>query len=538
MDDALSAARTPGRFLPIALWILILMTIPVACVRPGPGTSVPPSSGLAINQTSSFPDELPGDNEHFEVESDTDLTPIFTQFDVPQYEGVPTPDAAHYTLADDENGLPSHIVIVGETLGILAQRYNTSIEVLIALNELSNPDIIHAGQVIVVPGEIQPSLTGSDFKIIPDSELVYGPNASGFEVRPHAEALESYLLRHEEEVEGQLMDGPAIVQLVADRHSVNPRLLLAVLEHKTGWLTGKTAVRPLETIGYIGPNQSKLYVQLSWAANNLNRGFYGRAEGGLRHLNIGESGRVNISATVNHGTAGVQTLYSGMAGITYEDWLEEVGPAGLHRTYTRLFGNPFGYTVDPLIPDDLKPPVLSLPWPVGETWYYTSGPHGAWNSGSAWGALDFAPPGEQLGCVPSDYWVTSMTDGVVVRSGHGAVVVDLDEDEYAGTRWAITYMHLETRDRVPVGTRVTTGDRLGHPSCEGGFSNGTHIHIARSYNGRWVSADTHTPFMMSGWVSQGEGIEYNGFLIRNGEIKEACACRDESNAIAHDLAIP
>lgn len=161
----------------------------------------------------------------------------------------------------------------------------------------------------------------------------------------------------------------------------------------------------------------------------------------------------------------------------------------------------------------------------------TSGPHGAWNTGSAWGALDFAPPGEQLGCVLSDDWVTAAAPGTVTRSGNGAVVVDLDVDGYAGTGWAITYMHLETRDRVAVGTEVAVGDRLGHPSCEGGFSNGTHLHLVRSFNGRWISADGDIPFVLSGWISSGTGTEYDGFLTRGETVREACVCREESNAI-------
>jgi murein DD-endopeptidase MepM/ murein hydrolase activator NlpD len=128
-----------------------------------------------------------------------------------------------------------------------------------------------------------------------------------------------------------------------------------------------------------------------------------------------------------------------------------------------------------------------------------------------------------------------MADGVVVRSDKGAVVVDSDGDGFAGTGWAILYMHLESRDRIPVGTFVQTGDRLGHPSCEGGFSNGTHVHVARMYNGRWVSADGSIPFDMAGWVSQGLNREYDGLLIRGGTQKEACdICQDEINSVTAD----
>ena len=120
--------------------------------------------------------------------------------------------------------------------------------------------------------------------------------------------------------------------------------------------------------------------------------------------------------------------------------------------------------------------------------------------GSAWAALDFVPAGDQLGCYDSDEWITAMAPGLVVYSDFGSVVVDLDGDGFTGTGWVITYMHLATRDRMPAGTYVNTGDALGHPSCEGGFSNGTHVHITRTYNGRWVAADGPIPFAM-GWLA-------------------------------------
>jgi LysM repeat protein len=510
-----------GQTLSLLRWsqAVALALLLAGCVRPGPNPPdfPTPVAGTPANDLST------GDNSQ----------PLQAQLGTPapQYAGQPTPDAAHYETGGGSAALGSHVVVAGETLGILAQRYGTTVAELMTLNGLTNPDLVQVGQALQVPGgEIQ-QVTGPEFKIIPDSELVYGPAARNFDARAFVSGLNGYLLRHSEEVEGQAMDGPAILQLVADRHSINPRLLLAVLEHGAGWVTQESPAATTVDLGAGDITTPGLYGQLSWAANLLNLGFYGRAEGGLRGFNLADDSQVFFAPTINDGTAGAQRYLGAIEGQTYESWQKAVGPEGLYAVYERLFGNPFGYAVEPLLPADLTAPALELPWAAGETWYFTGGPHGAWNTGSAWGALDFVPPADQVGCLPSDAWVTAMAPGVVSRSDHGAVVVDLDGDGYAGTGWAILYMHLETRDRAAAGADVAAGDRLGHPSCEGGFSNGTHLHIARSYNGRWISADGDRPFVMSGWVSSGAGAEYDGYLTRGDETREACVCREPINAV-------
>lgn len=494
-----------------------------ACVRPGPSP---------IGMETLLDSDQPGTPPSIIEENSS--RPLIEQLgtSLPDYAGQPTADAPHYEINIAPGSVAgTHTVAAGETLGTLAQQYGTSIEELMDLNDLSNPDLLHVGQALQVPGvEIQ-QVIGPEFKIIPDSELVYSPTAKGFDVRTFATELDGYLARYQEQVEGQAMDGPAILQLVADRHSVNPRLLLALLEHQTGWMTQTTPPSTTPNLGYSGAGAAGLYGQLSWAANLLNLGFYGRAEGGLHGFNLDQATQVIFSPVINDGTAGVQRFFAAVDGADYESWQKELGQDGLFATYSRLFGNPFAYTFDPLLPAGLSAPEMELPWAAGETWYFTGGPHGAWNSGSAWGALDFVPPGEQVGCIQSDAWVTSATEGIVFRSGHGAVVVDMDGDGYAGTGWVITYMHLETRDRLPLGSAVAAGDRLGHPSCEGGFSNGTHLHITRSYNGRWISADGDLPFVMSSWVSSGAGAEYDGYLTRGDDSREACVCREEINAV-------
>ena len=78
---------------------------------------------------------------------------------------------------------------------------------------------------------------------------------------------------------------------------------------------------------------------------------------------------------------------------------------------------------------------------------------------------------------------------------------DLSGDGIEQTGWSVFYMHIESRDRMQPKTYVYAGDRIGHPSCEGGVSNGTHVHLARKYNGEWIPADGITPFELDGWIS-------------------------------------
>jgi LasA protease len=518
--------------------LLVLGGLFSGCERPDPQVSVIDVNGENAPMFGELP---PTQSAEFTDDSAETIppTPIMPEMRVPTravYDGVPTPDPSHGSLEEIEKGVSAHIVNPGETLAYIAQSYGADVAELEALNAVSVEDMLLVGQEIMVPSQID--AVGPSFKIIPDSELVYGPAAKEFDVAAFVEAYDGYLLDYTEEVEGTPLTGPQVVQLIADRFSVNPRLLLAALEYSSGWVTTPSASSGTITpypLGYIDANIPTLYWQLYRAANQLNWGYYGRSEGGLTAISLADDTKIAFAPDINDGTAGVQTYLAGRTNTTYESWLQDSSASGFFAAYDTLFGSPFAFTVDPLWPAELRQPPLQLPFAKGDTWFFTGGPHGGWGAGSAWAALDFVPPDVEQGCLQSEAWVTAMTDGIVVRSDKGAVVVDADGDGYAGTGWAILYMHLEDRDRIPVGTFVQTGDRLGHPSCEGGFSNGTHVHIARMYNGRWVSADGAIPFEMAGWLSQGLQREYDGFLVRGGIQKEACdICQDEINSVTAD----
>ena len=108
---------------------------------------------------------------------------------------------------------------------------------------------------------------------------------------------------------------------------------------------------------------------------------------------------VPIDPTINAGTAAVQHLYA----LLYDR--ADLGESRLHRKGCSPSTTPCSVTpsitpIEPLVPPDLLQPSMQLPFEPGATWSFTGGPHGGWGDGSAWAALDFAPAGEALGCVP------------------------------------------------------------------------------------------------------------------------------------------
>jgi hypothetical protein len=195
-----------------------------------------------------------------------------------------------------------------------------------------------------------------------------------------------------------------------------------------------------------------------------------------------------------------------------------------------LFGDP--WSVDsPHIPGSLTQPTFTLPFLPGLAWAYTGGPHTGYGEEEPLAAIDFAPGAMTSGCVPTDEWTTAVSPGVVARSDNGAVLLDLDGDGDERTGWVVFYFHIETKDRAPVGKVMKTGDQIGHPSCEGGRTTGTHVHIARKFNGEWIPADYVIPFILEGWVAHNGLTEYQGTLTREGRTIYACTCADAASQI-------
>jgi len=453
------------------------------------------------------------------------------------YSGIPTPDPTR-AGPSVHTGSDNYTVRPGDTLTGIAWAFGCTVEDLVQANGLANANAIWVGQRLVIP--VQATLAGPARKLIPDSELVYSPAAIHFDLAGFVAGQGGYLSGYSEYLDGRECSGAEIVQIVAQRFSVGPRLLLALLEYQSAWVTESepspdTLTYPLGRIEY---SRRGLYGQLEWMAAELNAGYYTWRREGQDTARLLDGQRVALSPGLNAGTAGVQHALA--AVCDWPQWQRAVGLEGLASVYERLFGNPFAYTVEPLVPADLVQPEMRLPWPAGEVWYLTGGPHEGWGRGSAWAALDFVPPDMSGGCAVSQAWVTAAAAGLVLRSDTGEVIIDLDGDGYEQSGWLLCYLHIAADGRAPAGTWVHRGQRIGHPSCEGGFADATHVHIARRFNGEWISAGMGAaPLVLSGWRAVEGPRAYDGALIKGDAERLACECTlDDYNGLVSDNAMP
>lgn len=453
----------------------------------------------------------------------------------------------------DRNTAQEYVVQAGDTLYRIAQLNNVSLDTLLSVNDLVDPNLLTVGQIIQLPNP--PDYQTSVFKIIPDSRLVRGPGSHDFDVNTFVVGQPGYIRIATDEVKDRWANGSetteiltsgAVVERVSIEYSVDPRLLLALLEYRAGWLSNPEPSEELLTHPLISEeasgdiNRSGLYKQLSWAANTLNQGYYDWKYRGVTTLEFTDGTRLLYAPGLNAGTIGLQYFLS--LNTTAIDWQTQIEPEGFYQTYAAYFGDPFAGAIDPLVPPGIQQPVIAFPFAAGETWYYTGGPHGGWGNGSAWAAVDIAPPddiaSQNTACYTSEYPITAVAPGVIVRSDKGSVVLDLDGDGDETTGWTVLYLHLATQGRIAAGTTVVVGDPVGYASCEGGVSYATHMHIARRYNGEWIPAYCHhcvpgqeTPaFVMNDWTIIGlENQLYQGYMQKGEYTRVALEGRNNTD---------
>lgn len=423
----------------------------------------------------------------------------------------------------------------GDTLPALAARFNTTVNEILQANTFIPRDAttMPPGMPMQIPIYYRP-LWGTEYQSIPDTAFINGPAGVGFNTSAFVASTTGWLKDYRAYAGGRMRSGAELVDYVAQNYSVSPRLLLAILEYQSGALTKPNLPDAQYMLGFRRVFYDSPYLQLVIAANTLNNGYYGWRSGTLIEFDLPDGSLTRPDPWQNAGSVAIQYYFSRI--YSGQDYYVSIGPDGLARLYKSLFGDPWLDIVTE-IPGSLQQPALRFPFLSGYTWSYTGGPHTGWGTGEPYAAVDFAPASSKSGCytVENSLHAVAMADGLVVRADVDGVVIDLDKDGDERTGWVLFYLHLATNGRVNVGQEVKAGDPIGYPSCEGGETTGTHIHIARKYNGEWILADGPMAFDWEGWVAHAGKQAYKGTLTRGPITVTACDCGDAGTQIRSEL---
>jgi hypothetical protein len=403
---------------------------------------------------------------------------------------------------------------------MVASHFGVDVEAITSPEAIEREGLLPPDQLLIIPNTL--SETSAKTKLLPDSEVTFSPSTIDFDIDAFIETAGGYLSTYRQWLQSTgWTSGAGVIARVAMDYSVNPRLLLAFLEFYSGWVYGQPQNSHAETypMGCIDDSKTGLYLQAAWFASTFMEGYYGWREGRRLVINFDDGQVVRLAPDLNAGSVGLMNVFAYL--YDFEEWARFLyGEQSFLSLFETMFGNPWvrAQQVEPLIPADTLQPEMILPFEINQIWAFTGGPHAAWSAADVWAAIDFAPASDETGCHESKAWVVAAMPGLVVRSGEGVVVIDLDGDGYEQTGWTLLYLHIATKDRIPLGTWVMRGDRIGHPSCEGGRSTGTHVHLARRYNGEWVPADGPLPFVLSDWRVKAGVKAYQGWLIRDSDI--------------------
>lgn len=451
---------------------------------------------------------------------------------------TPIPPKATATLPPVNTGGPIDVYQSqgGDTLNIVAKRFALSPEQIIAAVVLPPPDeLIPPNTLLVVPKPAPGEERGPALRAIPDSEVVYGPSAIGFITLDYVNNQAGFLSTYKEYIlSGGWTTGDQAVERIALENSLSPRIILAIIEYESHWVLGQPTnlAEDEYPLGYKDYNYRGLFRQLMWASGTLSEGYYRWRSGDLNEITFKDGTSLRLSPFLNAGTAAIQYYFA--QTHTRAEWDQAVSSNGFAALYARMFGPIWerASAFEPSLPNGLTQPELSLPFEPGHLWALTGGPHSAWEEHGALAALDFAPGAMEQGCVKNDAWVLAPAAGKVVRTAPGVVMLDLDGDGYEQTGWVILFMHIRSDGKALTNQVLAKDDHIGHASCEGGVSTGTHTHIARKYNGEWILADGPLAFNLDGWIAHNGEAPYKGSLTRDDKTVIACTCSTfQSNII-------
>ncbi len=349
---------------------------------------------------------------------------------------------------------------------------------------------------------VQGNLAGP---IVSDGEFVWGPNVGRFDVQSYLRSRGS-----------PLTDFSDDVALWADYTSVNPKVLLTVLQMHFGLVDGpKREMTPAQIRSAIQTTSLVLaknfYNHLYTFGSRRPKGKGAPTAAPMVTLSDGTTAQ--IDASLPSGTFAVAAAIGQASGLGR--WQAQMAPDtsdGFTQVYGAMFpGSDPTSTVNEINPPSSTPPdsMLQFPFPQGAVWVY-GGPH-SWNGDSTppFSSMDFFLRGGTC-AAPPFYYAVSAAGGSTYHPSHYSCWLEIDH----GGGWTTSYYHLlNTFGEGGVSRNWIMGS-IACQTCAGGYATGPHVHFSLKYNGSYVSLEG---VKLSGWtVHVGSTAYTSGYIERDG----------------------
>lgn len=484
---------------------------------PTPLGGIVPTSSPA---PTVFPSQTPETVIPLVMEPTVTPTPTFSEAFVMQ-EATPTTESTPLPAVNAPTLL--YYAQSGDWLPAVAIRFGVDVRDIASPKILPENGLLDPGTLLIIPDTLDRSVPFTPaVQLIPDNEFIYSSTAIDFDIATYVKDAGGYLSTYREYLLSTgWTSGAREIERLAYENSVNPRLLLTILDYEARWVRGnpENELRTTYPLGEESFKYKGMFMQMVWGINQLQTGYYNWRSGKMVELTFVDGNKLRIDPNLNAGTVALMYYFS--RNHTFNEWLRIMDQtSGFLSFYQNMFGDPWSRAdaFGPIFPPSISQPEMSLPFEVHASWAFTGGPHAAWEHEGPLAAVDFAPASAKTGCLSSDHWIVASAPGLVVRSGNGVVVIDTDGDGSEQTGWNLLYLHVAANGRVAKGEWVEQDARIGHPSCEGGTSTGTHLHFARKYNGEWVIADGPLPFVLSGWTVYAGDKPYQGKLVKGDKV--------------------
>ena len=262
--------------------------------EPTPSTIDNPDQPDEVVDQIASPEEI--DNP---VETGTDEGTILTQ-------ETPTTEV---TLVDSSPFL--YYAQAADTLPVVAVRFGVDPEEIKSQEPIPDSAYLTPGQLLVIPRRL--AETTSPQHTMPDSEVVYSPSATDFDIEAFVTQAGGKLSDYKQWLESTGMTtGSGVVERVAIENSINPRLLLSLLEYQSGWVYGNPEGEEVSDypMGYIDRFEKGLFNQLVWAVNQLSIGYYAYREGRMTEISYPDGSTIRLAPDLNAGSAALQYYFA------------------------------------------------------------------------------------------------------------------------------------------------------------------------------------------------------------------------------------